>query len=71
MINLFMRKWRFIISGVRKNEPLFVKYDYKLKIIEILCTVIQVYSLHFYVISKNLVARYVGIAEIKMMFQKI
>ena len=29
----------------QKNEPLFVKYrlgDYKLKIIEILCTVIQV-----------------------------
>ena len=34
----------------QKNEPLFVKYflgDYKLKIIEILHTVIQVYSFTF------------------------
>ena len=32
---------------------------------------IQVYSLHFYVISKNLVANYASIAKLKMMFQKI
>ena len=40
----------------QKNEPFFVKYflnDYKLKITEILYTVIQVYSLPFYVISKT------------------
>ena len=58
----------------QKNQLLFVKYflgDYKLKIIEILYTVIQVYSLHFYVLSKNLVASYAIIAKVKMMFQKI
>ena len=58
----------------QKNEPLYSKYflgDYKLKIIEILYTVIQVYSLHFYVISKNLVARYASIAKLEKMFQKI
>ena len=57
----------------QKKEPLFVKYflgDYKLKIIEILYTVIQVYSLHFHVISKNLIASDVSTAKLKMMFQK-
>ena len=57
-----------------KNEPLFVKYflgDYKLKIIEILFTAIPIYSLHSYIISKNLVASYASIAKLKMMFQKI
>ena len=58
----------------QKNEPLFVKYflgDYKLKIIETLnsntYTVIQVYSftVHFYIISTNLVANYASIAKLK------
>ena len=59
-----------------KNEPLFVrsKYflsDYKFKIIKILYTVIQAYYLYFHVISKKLIASYVSIANLKMMFQKI
>ena len=57
----------------RKNEPLFVKYfvgDCKLKIIEILYTVIQVpvYYLHSYIISKKLVANYASIAKLKMIY---
>ena len=58
----------------QKNEPLFVKDfcdDYILKTFEILYTVIQEYSLHFYIISENLVANYASIAKLKMMFQKI
>ena len=54
----------------QKNEPLFVMYflgDYKLKIIETLYTVIQVYSftVHFYIISTDLVANYASIAKLK------
>ena len=53
----------------QKNEPLFVKYflgDYKLKIIET-----QYFTVHFYIISTNLVANYVSIAKLKKTFQKI
>ena len=56
----------------RKNEPLFVKCilgDDKLKIIEILYTVIQVRSLHFCIMSKKLVANYASINNLKPMFQ--
>ena len=65
---------RLIISGVPKNELLLVKYflsGYELKVIEILYTVIQEYSLHFYAISKNLVASYASIVQLQMIFQKI
>ena len=55
-----------------KHSSLSVYFlgDYKLKITEIPYTVIQAYSLYFYVISKTLVASYASIAKLKMMFQK-
>ena len=56
-----------------KNEPLLVKYclrDYKLKIIENLCTL---FSSHFYIMSKNLVANYASrpIAKLRIMLKNI
>jgi len=44
------------IKYSRQKEPLFVKEflgDYKPKFIEVLYTVIQLYSLHLYIASKN------------------
>ena len=46
----------------QKNEPLFVKCflsDYKLKIIET-----QYFTVHFYIVSTNMVANYTSIAKL-------
>jgi len=62
------------IGCTRKDEPLFVK-DFLLainpKFIKILYIVIQVYFLHFCIVSKKLVANYASIDKLKMKYQKI